>query len=298
MTNTKSTIENQLKELIDDNLIDNIAEKTAKKIAEFKSERLKIVVLDNPSANYDNPFVRDLLSKVLELKIRGFRQRWPKEYLPVCKSDFFGTNLVLCLEMDTGLQPLVAYRAVTKKRCDQYHFKFPGYTLCDNTGSLPHINAVRSFNEESLKQGKNLAYSSVFTIDHWMLIDKEKIPRKKVRNIVDFLLPLFAYQHIHWKVDHSVAVGSVKTKTDQMYHRMGLFPIKYKGEELPPQRFPELGDGLFEVQTLTTLTDESLAAAQRYLPLWKDRIHISDENQDWDAVENYLAEKRKLKKTA
>ena len=239
----------------------------------------RIVVIDNPLASFDNALVRDIFTKTIHMKLRGFRQFWSEWYVPACKTDFVGTNMVLCEEKHGELTPISAYRSITKERCDKYNITFPGLTLCNNTGSTAHIQALSNFVKEH--ESQPLAYGSSFTI----------FPFLEKRDHVDAvkaLVPLFAYYHLHFKVNKSIALGAVKTKTDKMYHKMGLFPIKYKGKELENPVFPEYDNQPFEVQTLTGLTDHCLEVAHEYRKLWMDRIYFPDISGDRGTAINEL----------
>jgi len=242
-------------------------------------KNLRILVLDNPFASWDSPFVREMFNKIILLKKLGYQSRFPLNYAPVDKSDFHGTHLGFCQERNGELFPITAYRVIEKSRCEKYGMPFSGEVLCDSTGSQNHIQALKNF--VSKYSDLNIAYSSSFTID-------PNIPREERKEAIDFLIPLFAYSHIHWKIDKSLALGSCRTHTDTMYHQMGLLPIKHEGRPLEPINFPCYANERFEVQACEELTPYCLELAKKYLFLWKGRIQVSDASVGHDTVENYL----------
>jgi hypothetical protein len=240
---------------------------------------LKVVVIDNPFASWDSPFVREMFNKILLLKKTGFQSRFPVKYAPVDKSDFHGTHFALCQERGSELFPVMAFKVIEESRCEKYGMPFSGGVLGDQTGSLEHIEATKAFIKKH--QGLNIAYSSAFAIDL-------NIPKEERNVSIDFLVPLFTYAHIHWGIDKSLAIGSCHTHTDTMYHRMGLLPLMHKGKTLGPVPFPCHADQVFEIQGLEELTTFCLEMAEKYVGLWKSRIHICDASVGHDIVENYL----------
>ena len=250
-------------------------------------ENLRILVLDNPFASWDSPFVRDMFNKIILLKKLGYQSRFPLNYAPVDKSDFHGTHLAFCQERNGELFPITAYRVMERDRCEKYGMAFSGEVLCDTTSSEEHKLALREFCHKYKEV--NIAYSSSFTID-------PNIQREYRKEAIDFLIPLFAYSHIHWKIEKSLALGSVRTHTDTMYHQMGLLPLKHNGETLNPIAFPCYAGEEFEVQACEELTPHCLEMAKKYLYLWKGRIQISDASVGHDTVENYLVSTSSLTK--
>ena len=83
-------------------------------------ENLRILVLDNPFASWDSPFVRDMFNKIILLKKLGYQSRFPLNYAPVDKSDFHGTHLAFCQERNGELFPITAYRVMERDRCEKY----------------------------------------------------------------------------------------------------------------------------------------------------------------------------------
>jgi hypothetical protein len=251
------------------------------KYKDFPMDNLRIVVLENPQASFDSQLVKDLFIDNLAMKIRGFRQRWSQYYIPTCKTDFIGTTLMACKEVNGKLLPITSYRTIKKSQCEKYRIDFPGSTLCNNTASLEHMNALKDFIEEAQASDKEVTYSSSFTVYPWL-------QKEEKREAIEMLIPLFAFYHMHYQVERSIALGAAKTGTDKMYHKMGLFPIKLKGEALPSIVFPEYDNEEFEVQTLNGLTDEAIELAKSKMRLWKDRIHVKDASLGRDSVENYF----------
>jgi hypothetical protein len=240
----------------------------------------KIVVLDNPLSNFDNPIVKELFTETMFMKFRGFRQHWSQWYIPVCKTDFVGTNMILCDETPEGkLKPISAVRGITKERCERYRLSFPASTLCKHWEDQRHQNVLDDW--VSKMNGRNIAYCSAFTVEQFL-------PREEKKEAVESLIALFAFYHMHFKVEQSVAIGAEKTRTDEYYHRLGLFGIKHEGKALPNVNFPELDNAPFEVQLMESLSPECIEAARSNIRLWKDAIIIEDNTLKKGSVESYL----------
>lgn len=242
-------------------------------------KNLKIVVLDNPFASWDSPFVREMFDKIILLKKVGFQSRFPITYAPIDKSDFHGIHFALCQERNGELFPVMAFKVIEKARCEKYGMPFSGGLLGDQTGSIFHSKANRAFVEKH--SDKNIAYSSSFAID-------PMTAKEDRAEVIDFLVPLFTYAHIHFDIQKSLAIGSCHTHTDTMYHKMGLLPLKYEGEVLEPIAFPCHANQVFEIQGLEELTPYCLELAKKKIGLWRSRIHICDASVGHDIVENYL----------
>lgn len=239
----------------------------------------RIVILDNPYASWDSPFVRDLFEKIISVKKRGFQSRFSYKYAPVDKSDFHGIHALLCKEVNGELFPMMISRYIEKNRCERYGMPFPGETLCDNTGSDKHIKAVKEFVNNN--EGHNIAYASAFAIEP----NLEKEERKAA---IEFLFPIYSYVHIHFGITRGLAIGSCKTHTDTMYHNLGLGPIQIDGETLAPVRFPCNANEMFEVQTFEKLTPFCIEKANEFIGFWNNRIHVADASVGNEIVEEYL----------
>lgn len=256
-------------------------------------KNLKIVILDNPYSNWNDPFVRDFFGKIVNLKKKGFASRFDSSYAPVDKSDFHCTHLCLCTFENDELTPICSYRAISKDRSDQYGFKFPGLSVCDSTGSQEHKEALSEFVNSCEIQNQKVAYYSSFAIDPNL--------RGEIRKeAIIFIFPVLAFYMIHWEVDKGIAIGSCKTKTDDLYHKTGLLPINLKGEELGSLVIPASGNEEFEVQALESLSDYCIEKAQEKMELWNDRVHVFDNSKQFDNVKNHFKKstKPKLKKAA
>lgn len=243
--------------------------------------QLRVVVLENVYSNWHNPFVVKLFNRIIALKKNGFASRFSSLYAPVDKSDFHCVHLSLCKEVDQELYPICTVRSISFEQCEKYAFPFTGATVADSSRSPDHIKAVLNFVEEAKGQNRSISYSSAFAIEPSLKKEERKMA-------IDFLVPLFAFYHIHWRVDRSLAIGSCRTKTDQLYHDMGLLPIKLNGTPLPPVELASCQNEKFEIQALTEITDYCKNMARENLHFWKNRIHITDLELMNHAVEDYL----------
>jgi hypothetical protein len=99
---------------------------------------LQIVVLESPYDNMNDPLVRDLFSKIVQLKIEGYRLVYPYGVLPVDSYDFIATHHLVCREINGSYQVLMGVKYITLKKCLTHNLPFPGIALLRTAKAVSH----------------------------------------------------------------------------------------------------------------------------------------------------------------
>ncbi len=247
---------------------------------------LKLVVIDNAYASWEDSFVQEMYCKIIDLKKRCYGTYFSKYYAPIDKWDFHGFHISFCHEENGEYFPLTSMRIVTNHKCRDYGFPYNGNSLLNSCGSEKHQLALNEFIDQYDKQ--NMTIGTISGLAFEPNIPSGTTEKREIKN---FLLPIFAYSHLQWNLDKSLCIGVCASNLNEVYDKkLGLKPLKYHNEVLPPISIPTAGNELFEVMGLDQIALPALEMAKEFMPLWHDRIHIYDKNveREEDLVEKNL----------
>lgn len=186
--------------------------------------------------------------------------------------DFIGTHVMACEERGNGeLFPLMAFKGITKSIADSYAQNFPGVNLIKSSGSVRHQNALEHFTRKWESNGETYAYTCSFTID------PEITDKRKRLLAIKMLYPLLLYYHYANDIDRSIALGTVRTKTNIMFQKLGFIALRDQDGELGPLAFPSLQNEECLVVVMEKFSEECVRMAYEFQEQWATRIEISDQ---------------------
>lgn len=234
------------------------------------SRKLKAVVIDCPIKHWNHPIVRQMFHKTVNLKLTGFHSKMPDNYLPVDTFDYIGTHILACRERENGeLHPIMGFKGISLERCLHYGQNFSGRSSISSVRSDIHKMALDQYIDSSVGAGHALAYTSSFAVD-------PNLDRREKLEAMKLLFPLIAFYRRDFRLSRLLANGSIKSKTNITFRKLGFRPLLHAGEVLSPVYIPALQNEQFEVMTMEHLSAECEASANANQALWDARIEISD----------------------
>lgn len=234
--------------------------------------RLRAVVIDCPIKHWNHPIVRQMFHKMVNLKLIGFRSKMPDNYLPVDTSDYIGTHIMVCRENGNGeLHPIMAFKGISLERCHQYGQQFAGRSCISSAHSDLHKMALEQYIESSIEGGHALAYTSSFAVD-------PDLDRGAKLEAMKLLFPLVALYRLDFGISRLLALGSIKTKTNVTFRKLGFHPLVHAGEMIPPVNIPAFQNERFEAMAMEHPSVECESSANAIQAWWDARIEISDKS--------------------
>ncbi len=176
--------------------------------------------------SFTNSDVRDLYSKILNLKMQAFEAN-TLSYFPLDKYDHIATHMAVCLDNGDGvLNPILAFRAISTERCKQWNnISFIGQEIVNEIDSDIHKMALNSF--LGTKENDNIAYLSS------IVMDPLHSPEVLCESLKMFI-SMSSFYHKEWSISKSFTIGRKNCKSDLLIKkRFGLLPLALHGKSLP-----------------------------------------------------------------
>ena len=241
------------------------------------SEDLHMVVLECPYDHFDNREVRELLCKVVALKISSYGMVYPYGILPVDGADFVGDHLLLCKLNNGELNPVATYRSLTLSRVRTHRLKFPLQNMLEGCeGSEEHLKALRRIFARHENAPDTLAYQSGWTIDPAYRGDKEV--SAEIKSLMTALVCSYTREY---RITEAVGAGSCRFKADQYFCKWGFAGFTDEtGKELPLLKVPSFYDEESRIIGCTSFSDYSLGESTRWEDKWRNRITLTQNRTD------------------
>lgn len=228
--------------------------------------KLRIVVIHNPYDTFQEPLVKDLFSKMVELKLKGYRAEYPYGVLPVDASDFVAAHQMVCIESRSGFVPIMGYKSTTLEKCQIYNMVFPALNLVRQAGATPHDKAVEAI-VANCKNPAELTYTGSWTVDP--SVKRNPALATQLKHLFKTMYVLY---HLENSIHQIIAGGTLRFKTEKLIERWGHEPLTYNGEKLPTIRVKHLLNEEVLVMHLKKFTEEAKVIDEESLALWQDRI--------------------------
>ena len=234
----------------------------------FDKKKFRVVIIDYPILSLDNTLCSNLLGKALSIKYAGYKVTYGDNILPMDKTDYFSTHIMLCEELHDQLIPIIIYKATPYDRCLHYGIEFPALSIVKSDGSPElalEINKILT----NLENPGMISFDSSWAQNLEYRFSKDSQLKNSLREIT----MMFAVKHHEeFNHPHMMTLGVVKVKTDQFFERIGL-------KKLP-------GPSLFKLKSLNnsevyifhnnTFSDEALFMAEKYKELWNNKLLINN----------------------
>jgi len=232
-------------------------------------KNLRIIVIDNPYDQMSEPLVQELLPRVFDLKIKGYRSRYDYGVLPLDTSDFIATHFVIAHPKGAVFQPILSYKMLTLKRAKLFNLPFSPMVMMQQCGTEKHVQAVRQIITNAELKGRDVSYIGSLTIDPEYKSDKL---------LVQKLMDLFVVCHYFYSLENNISEGlsgaTVRFKMSRLVERIGYKPLELEGEALSPIVVPAISNEISQFYYLQSFSAESETISHFGKKYWKDAIYL------------------------
>ncbi|QDP68086.1 MAG: hypothetical protein Unbinned5081contig1003_18 [Prokaryotic dsDNA virus sp.] len=189
---------------------------------------MKIVVLDCPYDTMSDPFVADILTKIHQLKIRGYHKNHSDKCMPIDASDFFGIHTCLCEVNGQELNPIAAFKTTPLSRYKRFNLDFPLLGYFKHKDFKKHYASLDNFLRACEARNEEACYDSSMTI----CPSKRRTQKEGDKTIWEITKAMYVKIHIEKNINNLIAGGSVKLNMHNILKYWGYSPLKLDLETL------------------------------------------------------------------
>lgn len=240
------------------------------------SEKYRFVLVRAPYEIMDHEIVRRIFPAVIQLKTTGYQQEYQKSVLPFDSSDFVASHLLLCEKKGRDLVPVLGFKSVTLKRCDDHRISFPMLSMleradsenCPKEAIQKILNLYRSQGRE-----EKIAYNGSFTILPHLREDKVLM-----KYLWEVSFSLLANYYLDYSIDHVLAVCATKFKVNKKKEEHGWNYISNGSGILEEYQCRALFGAPLIPMELHTSHEKCLEASLRFKHMWESRLTLDLEH--------------------
>lgn len=237
---------------------------------QFDKYKIKLVTLECPYDSWGDGVTEVLFSRLVQLKLKGYRAEYPYGVLPVDTTDFVCTHHMACIEVDKELYPVMAYKSIAWDRLKTHSLPFPLVSLLKVCGTQEHLLAVQKVIQECEAANKNLSYDSSWTIDPE--IRKDEVFKPLLRQIMN---TMHVYFHKEYQTDEILSLGSTRFKMEKLFEYWGYKLIDYMGKTLSTFDVPSyFNENVVLIHQKNGFSEQAKNDSKKYEELWNNRILI------------------------
>lgn len=228
----------------------------------FNPPKLKIVVLQNPTATWSQSRTQELFSQLIQLKHDGYALEYSPGVTPYDAADFIGTHLIICEEGERGqLKPVVAYKSLTLEEADFHRILFTPRGILSSSNQ--DTERLESIIRNARDSGTRLSYDNA-----WTMLPSVRKNREYSKMLRDLTTTIGVFYHYEFQIPEWLVIGIVRFKTDQYFRWMGH-------KEITPE-FPFFSsyDEPAYLLHLNSYSKESQEIAERYKRMWDEKLVI------------------------
>jgi hypothetical protein len=218
--------------------------------------------------------VHDLFPRIIHLKTTGYRHEYGQYVLPFDSSDFIASHLLLCrVDHVEGLLPVLGFKSVTLKVCDDYRIPFPMLGMLESNHHETHdhkgwiLNLMNQYRERGLS-GK-LAYNGSFTIHPKFREDKNSM-----KDLWDITFSLLTNYYIEYNIDHVVAICATKFNVHKKKEQLGWNYVSGRNGPLNAYKCKSLIDSSFIPMELDGVRIKSEVPSSKFKDMWEKRLTL------------------------
>ena len=242
---------------------------------QFGKYKIKLVTLECPYDTWGDGITETLFSRVVQLKLKGYKAEYPYGVLPVDTTDFICTHHMACIEVGKELYPVMAYKSVTSDRLKTHSLPFPLINLLKYCGTKEHLIAVQDIVTKCELNNKKLSYDSSWTIDPE--IRKDLSFKPLLREIMN---TMHVYFHKDNGTDEILSLGSTRFKMEKLFDYWGYKLIEYMGKSLATFDVPTyFNENVVLIHQSNGFSKSANTDAKKYETLWEEKVVIKSKTQ-------------------
>ena len=230
---------------------------------------LQLVVIDCPYHCWHKPLARDLFTKMVDLKLKGFKPHYPPGALPLDTSDFLATHVLACVQNYGELIPVMGYRIMPLERCNDFNIPFPALSLTWAANAPVHARVIEEHIDRCMLEGKSISY-----LGSWSIHPRVKKPSALHRYLRELFIASQILVHTAYGLDESIIGATLRFKVDEIHAPLGYRPLSEGGEAFEAISVAHLFNERVIVMHLPCFTAEAYRTAEKWNANWKSRITI------------------------
>lgn len=240
------------------------------------TEKYRFVLLRAPYELMDFEMVRKIFPALVQLKTTGYRQEYQKNVLPFDSSDFVASHLLLCEKNGRDFIPVLGFKSVTLKRCDDHRINFPMLSMLerletDDSNKEDILKILNSYRERGIEH--KIAYNGSFTILPHLREDK-----LLMKYLWEVSFSLLANYYLDYSIDHVMAVCATKFKVNKKKEEYGWNYIQSAGQTLEEYKCRALFGAPLVPMELFTSAQKCHESSRRFKEMWNARITLDMES--------------------
>lgn len=239
------------------------------------TEKYQFVLLRAPYEIMEFSIVQRMFPALIQLKTKGYQQEYEKHVLPFDSSDFVASHLLMCEKKDDELIPVLGFKSVTLRRCDDHRIPFPMLSMLEraDAGPCPKDsiqNILNSYRDRG-DEGK-IAYNGSFTILPHLREDKVLM-----KYLWEVSFSLLANYYLDYSIDHVLAVCATKFRVNKKKEQYGWNYITDKDGTMGEYNCRALFGAPLIPMELDTRSFLCRQSARRFKEMWDGRLTLDSE---------------------
>ena len=233
-------------------------------------ERLQVVVLKCPYANWKNPVTRKTFNDVISLKLDGYHDKHFFGVMPIDGADFLTDHILVCWRDDSGdLVPILGVKSLSYEICAPFFTDFTIESFLKKGEHWQHLERLNQILKSCEEKKQRISYYSSWTISPSVMDNRALITLLK-----DLFTACTVLHHREEGISELLGLGVPKFRTEHFFYKWGFERVEQCGHGLPNIPFRVLGgiDGVFI--HLKKYSDFALSCAEKLEHFWKNRISI------------------------
>lgn len=239
-------------------------------------EKYQFVLLRAPYEIMNFEVVQKIFPALIQLKTTGYQQEYQRTVLPFDSSDFVASHLLMCEKKAQTLVPVLGFKSVTLKRCDDHRISFPMLSMLERsdgeTSDKEIIQKILNSYREKAREEK-IAYNGSFTILPHLRQDKVLM-----KYLWEVSFSLLANYYMDYGIDHVLAVCATKFKVNKKKEEHGWNYIQGGAETLPEYNCRALFGAPLIPMELFTSHEECKKSSERFKKMWFERVTLDTES--------------------
>lgn len=229
----------------------------------------RLVQMDSPFEQWDNPLIRQLFERTITLKINGYGRKYPSGVIPFDISCWYASHFLVC-EDGEGFQPVMGFQRVTLEQYRKHYAPFAPLSSCKQVGRIEHIRAMEELVARADDRPEKLSYTGGFTVD-----PKLRANRELVEELCRLMVVLHYFFHREAGEGHEIVTApTLRFKVESLLSPYGFFPLVDPGLEGDEGdlSFASYAGEKVRFMRVKTFNQEMMRFAERYQTLWDNRI--------------------------
>ncbi len=231
---------------------------------------VEIVILRCPYMNMNDPQTRDLFTKMMHLKYKGYGNRHNEGTLPLDATDYIADHPLVCVRDEKlGLIPITGSKVVNYTSCRFFNMDFALESAFKKGNNKTHLDEMYSIISKAQANKTRIVYHGGYTIDPEIV--KTEQERAVARELFIAATTLYFQEN---EITELLGFGVPKYKTELFFYQWGYERCKVNGIELEafPVYFLPGCDGI--LMHLKHFSPTVLNLSDKYKFLWKNKKEI------------------------